>query len=222
MVLTPFAALAAEEAKPAAQMGMMRMVLLSRAEGQPTAAPRVSDASAQRRHVESLLTSGTLAFVGDTTGDGALRSVLISRSAETNAARDLVADLPVVKSGTWQADTLGWYGPTNHFQPISSVGGRGTYFFGLLLSGTNAAALPGEELKQIQEGHMANIRRLAELGKLVIAGPFVGGGNRRGIFIFKVDSLAEAQRLTDTDPAVQAGRLRIELHPIEVPTGILP
>jgi hypothetical protein len=49
---------------------------------------------------------------------------------------------------------------------------------------------------------MANINRLAETGKLVLAGPFVDGGDRRGVFIFKVDSLGEAQALTDTDPAV--------------------
>ena len=56
-----------------------------------------------------------------------------------------------------------------------------------------------EETKKIQEGHMANINRLAETGKLVLAGPFVDGGDRRGVFIFKIDSLSEAQALTDTD-----------------------
>ncbi|PYV91117.1 MAG: hypothetical protein DMG05_08055, partial [Acidobacteria bacterium] len=72
------------------------------------------------------------------------------------------------------------------------------------------------------EGHLANINRLAEAGKLVLAGPFYGDGDRRGVFIFKVDSLAEAQALTDTDPAVIAGRLKIVLHRWSVPKGMLP
>jgi uncharacterized protein YciI len=57
--------------------------------------------------------------------------------------------------------------------------------------------------------------------KLVLAGPFVEDGDRRGVFIFKVPTLAEAQALTDTDPAVAAGRLKIELHQWSVPGGTL-
>jgi hypothetical protein len=37
--------------------------------------------------------------------------------------------------------------------------------------------------------------------------------NLRGIFVFKVASMDEAQALVASDPAVQAGRLRVELHP---------
>jgi uncharacterized protein len=66
---------------------------------------------------------------------------------------------------------------------------------------------------EIQKGHMANINRLAEEGKLVLAGPFLDGGEYRGIFVFNVETLEEAQALTDTDPAIQSGRLIMELHP---------
>jgi uncharacterized protein YciI len=66
---------------------------------------------------------------------------------------------------------------------------------------------------EIQKGHMANINRLAEEGKLVVAGPFEDDGEIRGIFIFNVATLEEAQALTSTDPAVQSGRLIMELHP---------
>ena len=69
---------------------------------------------------------------------------------------------------------------------------------------------------------MANIQRLAEMKKLVVAGPFGDDGRLRGIFVFRVDSLEEARALTLTDPAVQAGRLAMELHPWVVPVGILP
>ena len=64
--------------------------------------------------------------------------------------------------------------------------------------------------------------QLAEAGKLVLAGPFVDGGERRGVFILKVDSLSEAQALTDTDPAVITVRLKIILQRWAVPKGMLP
>jgi uncharacterized protein YciI len=60
---------------------------------------------------------------------------------------------------------------------------------------------------------MANINRLAEEGKLIVAGPFEDNGELRGIFVFNVATLEEAKTLTETDPAVQAGRLIMELHP---------
>lgn len=60
---------------------------------------------------------------------------------------------------------------------------------------------------------MANMQRLGAEGKLLLAGPFGDDTDLRGIFVFKVASMEEAQALIATDPAVQAGRLRVELHP---------
>jgi hypothetical protein len=44
----------------------------------------------------------------------------------------------------------------------------------------------------------------------------------RGIFVFRVASLQEAQDLAATDPMIRIDRLRIELHPWNVPEGVLP
>lgn len=66
---------------------------------------------------------------------------------------------------------------------------------------------------EIQRQHLANIRRLAADGKLVLAGPFLDEGPLEGIFVFDVATLEEARTLTESDPAVRAGRLTLELHP---------
>lgn len=65
----------------------------------------------------------------------------------------------------------------------------------------------------IQRAHLDNIKRLAEEGKLVLAGPFMDDGEVRGIYVFDVETVEEAEELTATDPAVKAGRLIMELHP---------
>lgn len=65
----------------------------------------------------------------------------------------------------------------------------------------------------LQRAHMDNIGRLADEGKLVLAGPFMDDGEMRGIYIFNVKTVQEARALTKTDPAIQAGRLVMELHP---------
>ncbi len=70
-----------------------------------------------------------------------------------------------------------------------------------------------QEAIDLQNAHMANIERLAEEGKLIVAGPFLDDGDIRGIYIFDVESIDEAEELTASDPAIQAGSLVMELHP---------
>ena len=65
----------------------------------------------------------------------------------------------------------------------------------------------------LQKAHMQNINRMANEGKLVLAGPFFDDGDVRGIYIFNVSTVEEARALTESDPAIQAGRLAMELHP---------
>ena len=70
-----------------------------------------------------------------------------------------------------------------------------------------------ERARELQAAHLANIRRMAEEGHLVLAGPFMDDGDIRGIYVFATDDLHEASEWTATDPAVKAGSLVMELHP---------
>jgi uncharacterized protein YciI len=88
-----------------------------------------------------------------------------------------------------------------------------TYYLVLLRKGPAWGTGTKEESERIGEGHMANIRRLAKEGKLILAGPLADNGDIRGIFIFGTASLEETRALCDTDPAVKAGRLAAEIHP---------
>lgn len=91
--------------------------------------------------------------------------------------------------------------------------GMKTYIFCLLKTGSNTTATKEEKAK-LFEGHMANINRLAEEGKLVVAGPFMKNDkNYRGIFIFNVSTVEEAQALVASDPAVKANIFEAELTP---------
>ena len=86
------------------------------------------------------------------------------------------------------------------------------YFMVFLKRGPNKS-LDSLQVQEVQKAHLANIMKLAEEKKLVIAGPFGDNTDLRGIFIFDVPTLEEAVKLTETDPAVQAGRLIMEVHP---------
>lgn len=66
---------------------------------------------------------------------------------------------------------------------------------------------------ELQKAHLKNISKLADEGKLVMAGPFMDEGDIEGIFVFDVATIAEAKALTETDPAIKAGTLIMELRP---------
>ena len=73
--------------------------------------------------------------------------------------------------------------------------------------------LTGAEGAELQRAHLKNIIRLADEGKLLVAGPFGDDGDVRGIFILNVETVEEAKKLTETDPAVRRGTLVFELRP---------
>jgi uncharacterized protein YciI len=74
--------------------------------------------------------------------------------------------------------------------------------------------------KKLGQGHMANIEKMAKMGKLVLAGPFGDKGELRGIFIMDVATKEEAERLCQDDPAIAAGALKIEIKPWWGPKGL--
>jgi uncharacterized protein YciI len=90
--------------------------------------------------------------------------------------------------------------------------GMKAYVMAFLKNGPNRRQ-DSTEAAQLQRAHLDNITRLADEGKLVLAGPFLDGGDIRGIYVFDVRTLEEARALTATDPAIQAGRLVMDLHP---------
>jgi uncharacterized protein YciI len=97
-----------------------------------------------------------------------------------------------------------------------------TYYFGVLVKGPSWSAEPSPEHAKIQEGHMAHITAMWKAGKLVLAGPLTDESDWRGVLIYRTKTLEEAQRLANDDPAVQAGRLVVTMHPWMVQRGILP
>ncbi len=89
--------------------------------------------------------------------------------------------------------------------------GMSPYVLAFLKKGPNRDQ-DSTEAAELQIAHLNNINKLAEAGKLSLAGPFMGDGDLRGIYIFNVKTIEEAEALTNTDPAIKAGRLIMELH----------
>jgi len=107
--------------------------------------------------------------------------------------------------------------PLDTFQTFSYEEGDTTYlmkqYFLCMLKTGPTRDQNKEAVEEIQAAHMAHLDKLAGEGKICMVGPMGDNGELRGIAIYNVTSLAEAVRLANEDPAVQAGRLTVELHP---------
>lgn len=88
------------------------------------------------------------------------------------------------------------------------------YYFVMLTKGDKRnETVDTAYLNKLQRLHLANIDRLANEGKILVAGPFGDDGNWRGIFIFDCEQQSEVEHLLQTDPMIAAGWLGYEIHP---------
>ena len=71
----------------------------------------------------------------------------------------------------------------------------------------------GAQRDEMFRGHFANMKRLSDEGKLVLAGPLGGDDGARGIFVLAVPDVAQARDLVATDPVVIQGEMVAEYHP---------
>lgn len=75
--------------------------------------------------------------------------------------------------------------------------------------------------ERIQSAHMANIRKMAQDGVLIAAGPFDDTPTTiSGIFVFKVRSRESAQAIAAQDPTVIEHRNTVDVHAWQGPPGI--
>ena len=173
------------------------------------------------KYVSSLLDSGKAIIAGPFTDGGDIDEVVIFRAKSAAEAKTWAEADPRVAAGFHVAEMHPWWSEdifSKRGQPWKLV----PMYFAFLTRGEKWTPEKTPATEEIQKGHMANMNRLAEMKKLIAAGPFGDDGRLRGIFVFRVASLDEAKALTATDPAVQAGRLAMELHTWMVPDGILP
>jgi uncharacterized protein YciI len=77
------------------------------------------------------------------------------------------------------------------------------------------------ERGRLFSGHFANMSPLAKAGKLLVSGPFVDGKPMRGLLIFNVATLEEAESLIKTDPTVEAGIFVYEMTKLYGPAGLV-
>lgn len=137
-------------------------------------------------------------------------------------AEELVKKDPLVASGFLQPKFYGWFCARNVPKQGPKFLDIEPLWFGRLDRPDHAPTYSKEESDKIQEGHMANIMKMAASGDLVLAGPMTGDTAWRGIFVFRTPDKKRIEELTANDTAIQKGRLKLTLFRWYVTKGTFP
>ena len=210
-----------QQAEPQHKLLEFQMALLKRG---PKALPDWETSDLRKRHHEyaySLLDADKAMIGGPIKDDPELRGIYIFRTKSADEARGWVMADPAVAAGHFTVEMHPWWSE-DVMKKTTTPQKMMTAYLAFLVRGDKWTPEKTPQTEAIQKAHLQNIQRLADLKKLVVAGPFGDNGTLRGIFVFRVDSIEEARQLAATDPAVQAGRLALQIHPWLVPEGILP
>lgn len=207
--------------QPKLDMGPCQLVFFVGSKGAPHVEKDVL-AKAQADHLkflEKLYSERKALLVGPLTGAGEREGLVVIDRKTEKEALDILQDDPFVREGLLTLKAYTWYFDRTVPTKGSKFGDVETLWFGFLMHPQDAPNLPADELNKIQDGHMANIRAMAASGDLVLAGPIDGGGDFRGVFIFRTKDRKRIEELVSHDPAIQSGRLKMELARWTTPKG---
>lgn len=213
-----------EKVQPKYDMKLIQLVFL-------TAKPDAPALSAEEergkqfehlKYLESLWEQRKALLVGPLKDAGHWRGLVLFDFTDRAEAERLMSEDPWVKAGQMGFETHAWFVARNVPQKAPKFLDIEQYWFGTLTRPKDAPEVNEEEGKVLQQGHMANIVRMADQGALVLAGPMGGDGDFRGIFIFRGLPKETIEAMAAQDPAIQRGRLQLKLYPWFTAKGTFP
>jgi uncharacterized protein len=92
------------------------------------------------------------------------------------------------------------------------------YFIAFLMKGEQWDDTQGADVADLVPRQLAFIREQVQAGRYLLAGPITDDGPVVGISIIAASTAAEALAIAGADPGVQAGRLKVEVHPAFLPS----
>ena len=92
------------------------------------------------------------------------------------------------------------------------------YYIAFLVKGERWNDTQGAEAADLVPRQLAFIREQVEAGRYMLAGPITDDGQLVGMSIIAADNADEALAIASSDPGVQSGRLKVEVHPAFLPS----
>ena len=204
------------------KMTTYQLVMLRKGPAADTASTPAGQALLKEHvsYLYKLAADGIAMVAGPFTDVGDIQGIIFMKASSPEKALEIEAADPAVKAGIFAAEALPFMSPEGWFGKWAAFGSFETLYFGFLNKGPNRSQ-DAETAKRLQVEHLAYMDGQSKEGKLVVAGPFMVDTDRRGIVVYRVASMDEARSRAGADPMVKEGRLAVELHPWQVPTGAI-
>jgi len=180
----------------------------------------------QKEHLDNmqrLMNEGKMLIGGPVANSKTMRGIAVLDLPDKAAVDKEFAGDPFLKNKVMKTEVYDWHCVKELMFKPAVMTDLDQFTLGILVKGPNfEKTRTEEEAKRVQEGHMGNINKMAEMGILKVAGPIAKDGQPiRGLFMFKDTDMAKLQKLCDVDPAVSTGRLKVELYPLYMGKGSL-
>ena len=211
-------------AAPQPEMTTYQVVLLLRGPNRLPIEERDTQAlqEGHLHYLKRLLDEDRAIVAGPVDGGEDLRGIVVLDVGSVEEARTVMAADPWVRAQRLVPEIHPWLTVKGVFRETDEFLHHETCYLGLLRRPENAPVYSEARLEEIQAGHMANIQRMAQEGALVTAGPMTDDGLLRGVLVFRSGDPERIREMVARDPAIEAGRLWMELYPWNVPKGSLP
>jgi uncharacterized protein YciI len=219
----PRAVFVPKDAPPAARHALVTrsLVLFVHAQGvdygRPLVERALEDHAAWVHHLEE---NGLTLLAGAVVDDPRVESAIVLPWPDEAAARRFVASSPGIERGVLVPEIHPWLAEFDRV--AAGAAGRDDarvmHALGFLVKGPAWGPGDSPDLRALQDAHLAHLRSLGADG-LVLAGPLLDDGWKRGVVVFRGVKLDDARDLEEADPAVRAGRLRLLLMQWSLPAG---
>ena len=178
----------------------------------------------QSDHVGNLgrLYEKGLAFTAGPLGDnGFIRGIVILNVTTPEAVKECFLPDPFVQNGILDVQSFpctanmeAIHKPDMPFRMIQHT-------FGVVMKGEHWKPLPKSSDADVMPRLLRSLKSLKRSGDLAVSGTLGDAGERLGVLLFRSSDIAQIQAKLTKDPAVQSGRIRVELHPQFFVAGVM-
>jgi uncharacterized protein YciI len=201
-------------------------VFLNKGAGRSKVSAMAKDevAKMQKEHVDSLGALGRQGrglAAGPLGDDGFIRGIVVLSLTNASEIKDCFQPDPFVQSDILAVEAYRWLTDATRFQKPLEPFKLAKHTLVVVKKGASYEALRDPLTTVTMLSLMPSLRSWADTGDLAVSGPLVDAGDLVGILLFIPENGETIRAALDADPAVKAGRLKVEVHPQFMGAGVL-
>lgn len=172
-------------------------------------------------NLEHLGKQGKALTAGPLGDNGTIRGIVVLKVQNRDNIPGCFQDDPFVQKGYLAVEAYPWLTDAKLFHAPNTPFKMGHYTLGLVRQGSQGSLLRGRPNAETLHTLIPSLRELSRTYDLAVSGPVQCAKDLLGVLIFRVSDQSRIKAVLGRDASVQAGRVRVELHPLWLAEGVL-